>query len=135
MSGFLFRLDGVGNDHFLPIWPFTLFKMDGLNYSRCGIGILAWLATGNLWHIPAYIIAANIPYSEKCWLSKYPLSREFNFLIYGFFMGLASFSWGNAVFCSLLFFILMELSKFNRLNHAVLEVLFGFGCCLFYLWR
>ena len=132
ISAIAYRTDGWGRrDTFLPIYPFNLLpRVGGINYTRCCVGILPAILFHNLWFIPAYIIAGLIPYGENSPLQKYPFNKDFNWFFYGYIWGLASLSFGNALFCSLLFWFLMQWSNYGigkkyKLDHAYLEFMFG----------
>ena len=129
LSAILWRADGWGRyDSFLPFFPFNKLKCGGINYSRYAIGfVIAWF-TRNPWYILTYAIAVSIPYGEGSWIPE-----KVRWLICGFMFGIASLSWGNAIFCSLLFFFLMCLSNEGivschnewYLDHSLVEFCFG----------
>jgi len=140
ISSVLGRMDGWGRgDNFLPFikWP----KWGGINYSRCAIGILPAILFKNPWFILTYIIAGLVPYSEKCWLSKYPFTRTFNWAVYGFLWGLAALSWGNAALGMALFVFLMSWSNYgivkngHKLDHAWLEFIYYGVMMGVFLWK
>ena len=96
-----------------------------------------------------YVLAGNVPYGENSWLSDL-FGRHITWLIYGFMFGVASLSWGNAVWCAVVFYILMHFSNIGynmgnwrewkeediwKLDHACLEVAFGVLGTVFYLFR
>jgi len=138
VSSVLYRLDGWGkDDRFLPFlkWP----QWGGVNYTRYLIGVFIWAVTMNPIYILTYAIAVSFPYGENSFLRK--LGNNFCWAFVGFVFGLASLSWGNAVFCGALFWFLMSwsnnqtLASENRLNHSWVEFLFGGLGTLIHLWK
>ena len=109
LSAILYRLDGWGaGDRFLPFLRWPLWG--GINYSRYAIGAIVALFTNCWWYTFTYALAVSLPYGEKSWLREL-FDDHWCWFIVGFAYGLASLSWGNAVFCGFLFLSLMHLSN------------------------
>ena len=122
LCGICFRLDGKGVDDpcFLPFRPFNNMKGVSLNYARYAIGFIVFSVTLNPLHIASYALAASIPYGEKHWWMKYGLLSWFGI---GIIWGMASLSWGVALWLG----CLLVIVKKYRLDWSLTEF-FVLGC-------
>ena len=140
ISAILFRLGGCGkDDRFLPFMrPPTPIAA---KIWRWGMGLPIALLTGCYWLIPAYFIVTNcMPYGEKSWLNF--LGRDGKWITYGLSFGACSFfclPFGYGLIAALLgglsFWGLMKWSNDYGLNHAWVEVGFGFLGTIIYLTK
>jgi len=152
ICGILNRLGGCGrDDYYLPFPPFNLTKcvIAGNAWRGIVIPIVIALHMKSIWYFVSYFFAFLIfGYGES-----HPIRKWFGFnvacFLYGFAVGLASFSFLWGVFCGGVFLGLMYLSNkgIDRLvpnqpmmttwylDHAILEVSFGFLATLIYLWK
>jgi hypothetical protein len=147
----LYRFGGWGDgDRFLYWWKHPILPKNKVvqfiikRGRDVGIGLIISLVTGNWWHLPAYYIAVRgFPYGENNWLSIFGQARWF---ISGVMFGIASFNWGNAIWCGVCMYSLMYLSNIGIskgfwwkkedywvLDHSILEMLFGCLATLFFV--
>lgn len=126
ISSLFYRLTGCGKDgRFLP------FMKPGCPISspfwrRWGIGIVIALIQWNWIYAVTYAIATNcFAYGDNDWIRK-RFGRIVCWAVYGFMFGAASLRLENAIFCAIIFVFLMTISNDHGLDHAYVELGFGF---------
>ena len=149
--------------YLIPIVAAILYRLGGWDkgnkwFRWIGIGLFIAFVYQSWWFVLTYFIATNVfSYGEKHPLTQ--LFGDFNWFISGFMFGLASFSWGNAVWSGCVMYILMHLSNEGirlkgcwwyeadpfithaahdsevfLLDHKWVEICIGFFGTLFYLF-
>lgn len=125
ICGFLSRLDGVGErDRFLKFFP---CKIPGINYMRYAIGLFVWAVTMDPVYILTYGAAASIPWGEKHEYMKHGL---LSWMIIGYIWGMASLSFGYAVWMM----ALVTIAKWFEIDQSYFEFfVIGMGSTL-WVW-